>query len=234
MKSFKYAALFSLVTVSLSAVEVLVIPSEGQDLCLEIDSFNTLEELDRQLADLNATNGNWILLAAQAPYVYPEAARESEYYNRDLQAGARDFYYTPSAEDKNNISFIVKTLANHNEASLLFKKGQIEAAGSRVEHIHPLKFLQTIFSDEELKVGMRNIRKKSWVWRNFRSGLCDSLSDETNVGNMHDEYLVQFCKSLDLDPAYVTTLYQQHAWRDFVEALVSHVPRKGDHRRYDM
>ncbi|MDP1835759.1 MAG: hypothetical protein Q8K75_07510 [Chlamydiales bacterium] len=237
----KTAALMPLLALNAYAVEIVVMPTDGDQVLLELSPYNTLEELDQHLNTIDQENGHWVLLATRnsGESIFPTADynindRESDSYKRDINEGARDYYYEPTAEDKSNISFIVKTLANHNEASLLFKKGQIEAAGARIEHIHPLKFLQMIFMDEELKVGMRNIRKKSWVWKSFRSGLCDSLNDEQRVDNMRDEYLARFCAAVDLDHNVVAGLYQQKAWRDFVESLVTNVPRKGDHRRYDM
>lgn len=145
---------------------------------------------------------------------------------------ARDYYYTPDAEDLYHIDFIVTTMANQSEASLLFKRSQIESVGKKIEHIHPLKLLQIIFTDEKLKVGMRNIKKKTLVWPSFRSGLSGSLEEERCIGNMDEEYLYLFCEAVDLDLCSVLPLYQKGAWKEFLDTLIVKIPRKGSSNRY--
>jgi len=65
--------------------------------------------------------------------------------------------------------------------SIAIAKGDLVAAGDRIDHVHPLRFLEAVFTDEELKVGIRNIRGKGWVWNHFVGGLKDSLSTEFNI-----------------------------------------------------
>jgi hypothetical protein len=231
------ATLFQSVTGELFGIDVLVYssPTSDEQIVIDIEPEATVAELQYVLDGLLGEEGQWSLVATrrcpndrQFCPPNPQAG-----YQWDIANGARDFSYIPNQDDKNNIAYVVKTLANKNEASLLFYKSTIESCGNKVNHVHPLKFLQVIFSDEELKVGMRNIRKKSLVWKSFRGGIVDSLSDETNVNNMREEYLPEFAASIGIDPNIIAPLYQQRNWREFVEALVTHVPRKEDKRRYD-
>ncbi len=213
-----------------NGMEVVVMASDGNPTLLEVPSDVTLEELTAQLNAMD--EGNWNFMAAQAQPTMKSTSDSGYSYN--VPAGGRDFYYQPNNEEIRNISYVVKTLANKSEISLLVYAGSIETAGNNTAHIHPLKFLQVIFADEELKVGMRVVKGKSMVWKKFRGGIADSLADEQVVGNMHIGYLVDFCNAVGLNIKLVQNLYEQGQWKDFIDAVVVNVPRKGDHNRYDM
>lgn len=216
----------------LSGIDLVILPSQSvsEEAVVDIEEAATVAELQCLLDGMYGDNGPWTLLAMRSNQSCPCPQAG---YQWDTANGARDFYYNPSPEDKQNIAYVVKTLANKNEISLLFYKNTIESSGAKVNHVHPLKFLQTIFTDEELKIGMRNIRRKSLVWKSFRDGIADSLTDETNNNNMLHEYLPLFASAVQVDINMIAPLYQQRNWCDFIEALVTHVPRREDPRRYD-
>ena len=200
---------------------------------LEVDPQATVGEIEKLLSSLEEQGSGEVLLALQKSSTQTNVSQGAG-YSYDINNGARDFYREVKGDEKSNIAYIVKTLANKHETSLLVHKGSIQSAGKRVDHVHPLKFLSTIFENEELKVGMRNIRKRSWVWGNFRDGIADSLRDEQNVDNMKEEYLYEFAAPLKLDVNTVYALYVNGQWKEFVEALVTHVPRKGNPKRFNM
>ncbi len=230
------AAVTQLVCPIVNGMELVLMAGDGKPLVIDIADTVTLQELQEHLGSLAAPDqGQWFLMAARDNNSSPMSPRAAEPgYSRDGNLGARDFYYSPTADDKANIGYVVKTLANKNEISLLLYSSAIQSAGDSVKHIHPLKFLSVIFCDEELKVGIRNIRKKSLVWKRFRGGIADSLTDEQAANNMKPEYLVDFCNQVGLNVNLVQGLYQQNNWREFLDILVAKVPRKGDYRRYDM
>lgn len=229
------AAMLALATTT-HAVEVVVMPAEGDELVFDMESYETIGDLTLHLDSMNSDEGNWILVATRGcrsgSNCAPRAS-SSNGYSRDTNAGARDYSYSPSEEDKKNIFYLIKTLADKNEAYLLFNKGSIESAGKKTEHIHPLKLLQIIFTDEELKVGIRNMSKRKWVWDSFRQGTADSLADEARIGNMPYAYLGVFCATVNLDEKVVKDQYVNGHWREFIDTLVNKVPRKADSRRYD-
>ena len=210
---FGVAAMASLMAHEAKAIEVLVWADESEPIVLEMEAHGTLSELDEQLAAVSNGDESWMLVATRCCSPYPRMgygiSDQGENYGRNVAEGARDYYRPVTQEEKSYIAYIVKTLSDKNEAALLFCKGSIEAAGKKIDHIHPLKFLEVIFTDEELKTKVRNIRKKSFVWKSFRDGTADSFKDEQRVDNVHEEYLVSFVQSLgNIQYDYVIGMYQ--------------------------
>ncbi len=246
-KTLSTLAVTAAALLTAAPVEVLVLSEEFEPLTLELSEATTLEELGEQLHAylgegaaiapiyLSKTSSPAAGQGLKSPRTaYNIEDNEGEGYSRDIAEGARDYYHNVSADEKKNISYIVKTLANKPEPALLFYKGSIVSAGDKIDHIHPLKFLHAIFTDEELKVGMRVVRKKSWVWGNFRSGISDSLRDEASVDNMTVEYLYDFAAAVDVDANLLIGAYNAQNWDSFIDGCVAHIPRKGDYRRYNM
>lgn len=146
----------------------------------------------------------------------------------------RDFNADVAPQEKEDIRYIVTTLANKPTAKLLFYKTSLDAAGDRVNHVHPLRFLETIFNDEEMKVGMHNIVKKSWVWKEFMKGLGESLSEEKGRDNLTTEQIEFFANAVELKPSLITGSLNANRWEEFVVLLIKNIPRKGDHNKYNM
>ncbi len=112
-------------------------------------------------------------------------------------------------------------------------RGALEAAGNRIDHIHPLRFLMTVFADDKLKVDIRNIRSKGLVWDHFVGGLKECLSTETSIGNVTMDQVLHFAKTLNLSPSLIADAVFSQMWDDFVDLLIMHIPRSGDYDRYD-
>ena len=147
----------------------------------------------------------------------------------------RDYYNSLTKADKEDIGYIVRTLANNNLIKILGHKSALETAGDRVGHVHPLKFLETIFTDEELKVGIRNIQNKGgWVWSDFLDGISNSLTKEASVDNLQEEYIKDFVKNIKIDQKLLKTVLKKQDWKKFVDILIYNVPREGNPDRYDM
>lgn len=148
--------------------------------------------------------------------------------------GYRKYQLPVSESEKKDITFILKTLAQKSLASLWSYKSQLEYAGDRIDHLHPLRFLECIFTDNELKVYIYNIKKRGgWVWSEFIKGFKDSLQEESDIGNLKDEFLKDFVKKIGVELSLVYGVAQQQKWEDFVKTLIINVPREGDSGRYD-
>lgn len=139
-----------------------------------------------------------------------------------------------SKEEKKNISYIVTTLANKSLVKILSLKSSIEKAGDKVNHVHPLRFLMCIFTDEELKVCVHNVMGRGWVWKDFMKGLSTSLDEEAKAGNMKDEYINDFAQKVGIDIGLIYPLIQSERWEDFIKILSVYIPRQGNPDRYDM
>ena len=131
-----------------------------------------------------------------------------------------------------DVRFIVSTLANKSLITIAKEKSNLEAAGDRIDHVHPLNFLLVIFTDEELKVGIRNIRGKGWVWSSFVCGIKTTLATESAIRNVMP-YLSDFAKKLEVNQKLLLPAVRAGNWDQFVDLLIQNVPRKDDGRRFD-
>lgn len=175
-------------------------------------------------------------LSAQ-DYVYlrssTEAESDLESSMKGVSLNTRDYYAPLTQDEKSDIGYIVKTLANESLIKIKNKESTIKKVGERVEHLHPFQFLYCIFSDEEMKVGIRNIQGRSWVGRGFIEGITSSLKKEHAVGNVL-MYAEEFAQSLNVDVNIIKPYLEAAKWDKFVDALIKNVPRYGDTGRYDM
>lgn len=143
-------------------------------------------------------------------------------------------YYRPLSEiEIENLHYILNTLADKSLASIFTNKGPLEAAGDNIINIHPLRFLNYVFSNETLKTDFHKIRNKKLIWKNFVSGIKNSLDEEASVYNLREEYVEDFAHSLQINKALISPSIQARNWDEFIEILIVQIPRKGNPRRYD-
>lgn len=149
-------------------------------------------------------------------------------------AGYRNYDNAMTVDDKKDLRFILKTMATKSLAGLLKYKSQMEYAGDRIDHVHPLRFLEAIFTDEELKVFIHNVKKRGgFIWGEFIKGLKGSLQEEYDLGNLTDEMVLDFSQQVDIDLSLIEGLIIGSKWDAFVKTLIIHIPREGDSGRYD-
>jgi hypothetical protein len=212
--------------------EILVNTQEGDIFVLDIDSSESFGMLEEKITALSEGKKNhWLI----------EYSKEGQFKTLEMHARnqggylgyPRNYLTDVTPEEKNDIRFIVTTLANKSLIAIALSKPELEQAGDRIDHIHPLRFLMTVFTDEELKVGIRNIRGKGWVWNHFLGGLREALSTETQIGNMKEDYIQNFSKIVSINPILIQPAILHQKWDDFVDLLITNIPRKGDHDRYE-
>lgn len=146
----------------------------------------------------------------------------------------RDYWKPPTENQRKDIAYIVRTLSETPYTKIMFYQSSLREAGNRVENVHPLNFLGVIFTDENLKAGVRNIRTKEWFWKQFIGGTKRSLAEEAGRDNLTDQQLNDFAKRVGVDPQLLYKPVHQKQWDEFVEVLIQKVPRSGGHNRYDI
>lgn len=227
---FLILGLFPLVT----HAHEMIINTPEDVLILDVAPTESLEAIEQKLALLGVDSLDECVIEftsnRRKPW-HPQAARTQGGY----LGHPRDFFAEPTEAEKGHIHFIVTTLANRSLISLAFVQDELEARGDLIDHLHPLKFLQTVFTSEELKVGIKNICGKGWVWKRFIGGLKESLSTENSIGNIPDEYVVDFCQKISINPNLILPAIRQSPpdWDEFFHLLIKHVPRNDDGDRYD-
>lgn len=218
---------------NLQGYEAYVNTDSGEEFVLEIDPDETFSQLQEKIADL--TNGNESGLLVELSNRRFLSKKKCLNAARD-QGGylgyPRNYYVEVTPEEKNWIRFIVLTLANKALITIAIVKNDIEEAGTNIDHLHPLRFLMTIFADEELKAGIRNIRSRGWIWNHFTAGLKESLSTEHTNSNLTPEQVQHFAQILNVK-ADLYPVIKERKWDEFIDLLITLIPRKGDHDRYD-
>ena len=141
-----------------------------------------------------------------------------------------------SAQNKKDISYIVKTLGLGSMAKIISSKSSLKKAGDRIRPVHPLQVLAFVFTNEELKAAAHNIRKSHipFVWSEFWSGLRDSLAEESKNGNLTSQQIADFSKTVGINPSVITPSIQAHNWQEFFDLLLTKIPRNENAGRYNI
>lgn len=224
----KWIALLLLTFSQLNAAELLLATQDGQTYMIDVDPSERLCDLDARLAMLTEDERYVVAVPAKQKPADVNAGTQGGYLGY-----ARDYSASVTQAESNDIRFIVTSLADKSLMAIAFIKGDLEEAGDRIDHLHPLRFLMTMFTDEEMKVAIRNIRGRGWIWSNFAGGLKQSLATETRNGNMKDEYIIHFAQTVEVDVNHIYPAIAAHNWDHLLEVLINEVPRKGNHDRYD-
>ncbi|MCH9625114.1 MAG: hypothetical protein S4CHLAM123_02830 [Chlamydiales bacterium] len=228
-----YTCIFALVCLCRSAYASPL--TEDEIVYLNIDSNQTIQEVQDTLQELS--DGSESSLFLEIAHNKPARCLVKLKTAHGSQGGyigkPRDYFEEVLPSEKADIHFIVTSLANKSLIGIALIKSELEEAGNRIDHLHPLRFLMTVFTDEELKVGIRNIRSCTWVWNHFSGGLKECLSTEANIGNIQDCFVEHFAETVGVDLDYIFLAVQQRNWDVLIDALITHIPREGDQDRYD-
>ena len=103
------------------------------------------------------------------------ASSTEEYHSPAEQPNSNkpDYNAPWTEEDKQDISYIINTLATKSGFSLLFEKNKLERAGKSTIHANTLQMLTYIFSDPELKIAVKQI--SGTAWQRFSKETAESL-----------------------------------------------------------
>lgn len=147
---------------------------------------------------------------------------------------SRNYWVPISAGERNEIAYITNTLGVASLAKIAKSKSALKKAGERVNHVHPLRFLMCIFTDNEMKASVAALQGRAWVWEEFYSGIRNSCEEESNRNNMHAEYVFNFAAAVGIDGNIIYPYVVNRQWREFVKLLIDLVPRGGNTGRYNM
>ncbi|KAF3362434.1 hypothetical protein PHSC3_001034 [Chlamydiales bacterium STE3] len=217
-------------------------PQFRRRIALEIspsDSFlSTLEKIRLQQRDVYSNHEQgWSYCSSNEPemltlcFLDKVVVAKPGKQPKDLP---RNYFAPLTQKEKEDISYIITTLANNNVVKIASHRSALKRAGDRVDHVHPFRFLQCIFTNEELKVGIRNIQGKNWIWSEFLEGITSSLKEETRKNNLRPEFLADFATILGIDVNIIYQSYLTNQWEEMVNILINSVPRKDPSDRYNI
>lgn len=225
---------FSLMVFSnfaLDAKEVIVTPSEGESFVLDVEPtapfLEIFEQIQERLVERDR-GGDKEEVSFSYSLGFPGI-----YAKKGKPASVRNYYANVTPSEKENIRFIIRSLAKYNWAQLAKEESSLKRAGDKINHVHPLRFLQTVFTDEELKVGIHVIRNKSLVWGEYYDGIRKSLNDETDLNNLL-QFLPDFAHHVGVHLDSLLPYAQSRQWSALIDILIQSLPRQGNPDRYDM
>jgi len=126
---------------------------------------------------------------------------------------------TCTEEDQANVAEIINTMAENGKITLLFKQTHLKEVGAQINHLHPLKFLSSIFSREDLKASMPQIWGDYFKRTSLLDGLVPSLTREANKGKL-EQYLVDFAEEVNVTPESIKPYFDAQDWENLVLYLI--------------
>lgn len=158
--------------------------------------------------------------------VYYELAASKQGATLTLKKNFRDYNLSVTKKEKQDISEIIKALSQKSLLSLAASRSELKKIGNRIDHLHPLRFLSTLLTSEELKTGLHKIRERGWVWEEFSSDLVKNLDKEHSNNNLKEEYLADFAKRVGIDLNEIKSPIHNKAWKQFIDLLIDRIPRE--------
>lgn len=121
--------------------------------------------------------------------------------------------------DKEGIAKIVTMLGENGKISILLNQGYLKALGAQIDHVHPLKFLSTVFSNPELKASMRKVFDDYFKRNGFMEGLGPNMTREQEKGKLY-QYIPDFAKEVDIPIDNIRFFFQTSDWEGLVQFLI--------------
>lgn len=227
----------------LSALDMRVADPCGNSFLIQVDEntpfLEVIEGIQAQLVELDIaqkTAGSYLNGSEANPELsfnytigIPEIC-----VNKGKHKVTRNYSRPVKTDEKNNIRYVIRSLAKYNLAQLAREKSSLERAGDKINHLHPFRFLQCIFTDEELKAGLHAIRKKGgYVWSNYYDGMKSSLNEEFDKDNLI-QFTCDFADNVGVNVNEILPYVQARQWSNLVDVLINSIPRQGNPQRYDM
>ena len=128
-----------------------------------------------------------------------------------------------SEQDQAFIYEIITLIADNNKLTLLLKRGHLKQLGAQINHLHPLKFLATIFKNPRLRSCMTEIENDFFKWNGFMDGLAPNLTKEADKGKL-DQYLQDFCADVKAPIDHIKKYFQNRNWEGMVRYLMNPQP----------
>lgn len=122
--------------------------------------------------------------------------------------------------DKEIVRLIIETMGTNGKLSLLFKRGDLERLGAQINHLHPFKFLSSIFTSPTATYYMNDVFSDYFKRKGFMDGLGPSMTNRAELGKL-DVYVNEFSKEVGVSPEAVRGFIKSRDW----EGLVQHLMR---------
>lgn len=126
---------------------------------------------------------------------------------------------TISIDEKVKVGKILMTMAENSVIKLLFERKRLESWGHDIRHVHPLRFLGTVFTNPRLVHCMRRIRTSSFKWDGFIDGFSERFKDEIDSNNVLP-YLPGFAETVGVEVAPLEKYVEKNDFEGLVLYLM--------------
>lgn len=228
---------FVFLSLFLNAKEVVVTPDNGNSFIIEIEPstpfLDVVEEIENHLILAQETNEEDSVSEERGVSFSYTLGFPGIFAKKAKMTGPRNYGAPVTSAEKENIRYIIRSLAKYNWAQLAKEESSLKKAGDKINHIHPYRFLQCVFTDEELKTGLFVIRNKSLVWGDYYDGLKKSLNDESDLNNLI-QFTPDFANNIGINMNLIMPYIQTRQWSIVIDVLINSIPRQGNPDRYGM
>lgn len=151
----------------------------------------------------------------------------AERVNDLLMQAQQAFAQLPlTIEEAKRIKELVENLAYKNEASLLWNRKEMLRLGESIQHVHPLKFLEVVLTNPELKKGLKEkVYGHHFKWRGFfdgdsgQRGFAQKMEHESNRNHLMP-YLLGFSHAVKIHPDEILVFFERKDWEKLVIYLL--------------
>ncbi|NGX58571.1 MAG: hypothetical protein K940chlam3_01478 [Chlamydiae bacterium] len=127
-------------------------------------------------------------------------------------------YFAPLCEaEKQNIVYIITTLSGKTTLGLLLYKKKLEVAGENIDHVHPLRHLGFVFSNQDLTQKTKIIGRVPW--NRYVNGFGSPLHLALLQGKLNREVLEDFSKTVNIDVEVIEPMVKKQDWQALVNTL---------------
>ncbi len=123
--------------------------------------------------------------------------------------------------DKKCISEIIRHLGERGKMWLLGHKSYMNELGDSIQHVHPLKFLEVICSDDYLKACMREAFEDYFKRNHFMDGLGEGLNNKAMTGDL-EQHIPDFAEAVHITKEEIFPYFQKRDWEGLVRYLITH------------
>ncbi len=123
-------------------------------------------------------------------------------------------------ENKEAIHIIIQTMAENSVVGLLPKKKELTELGNSISNVHPLKFIETMFSSEEMKGCVIEIFKSSFKRNQLMGGLSGNLTVKSKMNDL-DIYIEDFAKAISVPKEELIAFFESKDWEGLVRYLMN-------------
>lgn len=134
-----------------------------------------------------------------------------------------------SEENKVTIRTLIQLTSDTSLFSIAFKREEMLKLGSLVSQVHPLRFLEFVLTDTELKKSMTTIQQNPFRWNGFihgtggdGKGFSQRFKDEHQANNFL-QHVHLFCTNLKLTEGQegeIRVFASESKWANLVELLI--------------